>query len=442
MKVVDKRNEVALAADRSANIFNFGALGAIVTLALIGLVLNELGVFLVTKEVMRIIIGVSSLIYASPVLIYLVHDFVFKRKPSLLDKPYLKIIIIAAAFIGTACMTIALSFQAVLLLVLPLLMASQYQNSRRLTIIVIVITALLVPISVYGAYFFGHPDRNLIKVYMDDADLKDISKRFEIATPTRMVELLTHYILPRLLIILAIDALIVGITSRNKRMIEKEVKLSNQVKEDAEKMNKVQESVIEGLAGVIETRDSDTGDHVIRTKKYVGLICNWLKLEGVYADILDEKTIKKYTNAAPLHDIGKIAVSDTILLKPARLTKEEFDKMKLHTTKGGEMVNTILKSMDYGEFVENAHDIALFHHEKWDGSGYPNGLKGDEIPLSARIMAIADVFDALVSRRVYKDPMPAEEAFNVIVSESGTHFDPNIIEVVKKYKNELIEASK
>ena len=441
-EVEKQRDELAIIADSKANLFNLRSFIAIIVLATIGLVLNEIGLFTVTKYIMRIVIAASSLIFATPILIYVFHDKIFKQKPSILEKPYLKMIIIACAYLGVALLTIAWSFQAVLLLVVPLLMASQYRSNKRIIIVVLIITTLMVPISIYGSFFFGIPDRNLIKGALTDEEALVLANRFAIATPKRMGELVYHYCLPRLLIILSIDALIIGITSRNNTMIKKQIELSNQIKEETERINKVQENVIEGLAGVIETRDSDTGDHVIRTKKYVALICQLLKQEGVYINQLDDKSIEKITNAAPLHDIGKIAISDTILLKPGRLTKEEFEKMKLHTEKGGEMVNTILKSMDYEEYVENAHDIALFHHEKWDGSGYPKGLKGENIPLSARIMAIADVFDALISRRVYKEPMPVDEAFNLILSESGTHFDPAIIEVIKKHKEEMTEATK
>ena len=429
-------------ADSDASLFNLRTLGVVILLALAGLILNELGLFTVTKYVMRIIIALSSFFYALPILIYWIHDKILRKNPSILRKSHFKVTIITGAYLGTALMTIALSFHAVLLMVVPLLMASQYRSKRRMVVTVLVITALLVPINVYGSFFFGMPDRNLLKGALPDEEMNDVAKRFEVATPSRMGELFLHYCLPSLLIILSIDALVIGITRRNDMMIRRQIELSERVQAEIEHTNKVQGSVIEGLAGVIETRDSDTGDHVIRTKKYVGLICGWLRQDAVYADVLDEKTVEKITNAAALHDIGKIAVSDTILLKPGKLTEEEFEKMKLHTEKGGEMVATILKQMDYEEFVEHAHDIALFHHEKWDGSGYPRGLKGEEIPLSARIMAIADVFDALVARRVYKEPMSPEKAFDLIVSESGTHFDPAIIDVLTHHRDEMIAASR
>ena len=135
-------------------------------------------------------------------------------------------------------------------------------------------------------------------------------------------------------------------------------------------------------------------------------------------------------------------MSDTILLKPGRLTPEEFDKMKTHTTKGGEMVKKFFEVFTEENFFEDAYAIAMYHHEKWDGTGYPEGLKHEDIPLCARIMAIADVFDALVSKRVYKDAFPVEEAFNIIVEEGGSHFDPELIEALQSVKDEFIEASK
>ena len=146
----------------------------------------------------------------------------------------------------------------------------------------------------------------------------------------------------------------------------------------------------------------------------------------------------KMESAAALHDIGNIAVSDTILLKPGRLTPEEFDKMKIHTTKGGELVKEFFTHFKEEHFYEDAYDIAMYHHEKWDGTGYPTGLKGEEIPLAARIMAVADVFDALTSKRVYKDAMSPEQAFDIIFKEAGTHFDPELVEVLKTIKDEFI----
>ena len=193
---------------------------------------------------------------------------------------------------------------------------------------------------------------------------------------------------------------------------------------------------------VIETRDTNTGEHVRRTKLYVDLICHQLAKENKYKFLLSEDKINKIIAAAPLHDIGKIVVSDIILLKPGKLTPKEFEAMKIHTVKGGEMVQSFFNNFSDYSFANEAYEIAMYHHEKRNGKGYPRGLSGEQIPLPARIMAVADVFDALVSKRVYKDSISPEEAFEVLVNESGSHFDPEIIKSLKKIKNEFINAAK
>ena len=160
--------------------------------------------------------------------------------------------------------------------------------------------------------------------------------------------------------------------------------------------------------------------------------------DGVYTDIIDEHFISLLYSLAPLHDVGKIVVSDQILKKPGKLTPEEFEEMKKHASAGGKVVRQILSGITDDEFIDFASDIATYHHEKWDGSGYPEHLSGDKIPLSARIMAIADVYDALTSERCYKKAMSPEKAFTIIQEESGTHFDPKLVEVFLKHKEEFI----
>lgn len=203
------------------------------------------------------------------------------------------------------------------------------------------------------------------------------------------------------------------------------------------KMSSMQSHIITGLSSLIENRDLETGEHVSRTATYVKKIADLARKEGLYADQIDDHFIFMLYTLAPMHDIGKIVVSDQILRKPARLTNEEFDKMKEHAKAGGTVVREVLNGVTDEEYVSFAANIASYHHERWDGKGYPTGLSGEDIPLSARIMAIADVFDALISKRCYKDAIPREEAYKIIEEESGTHFDPNLVEVFLKHKDEF-----
>ena len=196
----------------------------------------------------------------------------------------------------------------------------------------------------------------------------------------------------------------------------------------SEIISKLQNGLILVLADMVESRDQCTGDHVRKTAAYTDLIMREMKKEGIYTDQLTDEFMHDVVNSAPLHDIGKIQVSDTILNKPGKLTDEEFEIMKTHTTAGAEVIAhamTIVSEEDTG-YLKEAMNLAHYHHEKWNGKGYPEGLKGEEIPLSARIMAVADVFDALVSKRSYKDGFPFEKAMAIIEEGSGSHFDPKV----------------
>ena len=159
----------------------------------------------------------------------------------------------------------------------------------------------------------------------------------------------------------------------------------------------------------------------------------------VYPKVIDWKFIELVTRVAPLHDIGKIVVPDSILKKPGKLTDEEYNTMKKHTTEGVRIINEIFSMTEDREYVKTAMDVAGYHHEFWNGKGYPNGLKGEQIPVSARIMAIADVFDALVSVRCYKKAMPVEDAFKILKEEEGIHFDPILTEIFLQNKDDVIK---
>ena len=189
---------------------------------------------------------------------------------------------------------------------------------------------------------------------------------------------------------------------------------------------RMQENLILVLADMVESRDQFTGDHVKNTSEYTLIIMNQLKKEGIYTDQLTDEFVRNVYHSAPLHDIGKIRVSDTILNKPGKLTDEEFETMKLHTVFGRDVIENAKKATPDVSYLNEAENLSLYHHEKWNGKGYPQGLFGEDIPLSARIMAVADVFDALVSKRSYKDPFPFEKAMDIIREGAGSHFDPYV----------------
>jgi len=205
-------------------------------------------------------------------------------------------------------------------------------------------------------------------------------------------------------------------------------KLEREVQARTRELQHMQRKVVAGFANIVEARDGSTGKHIKNTSNYVSLVANKLQKDGHYLDILTDDYITHLVDAAPLHDIGKISVPDNVLLKPGRLTPEEFEIIKTHTTFGEDIIEKTMRDVESDEYICIAKDIAYCHHEKWDGSGYPRGLKGDDIPLAARIMAVADVYDALISERCYKPPFTTDEACNIIRESSGTHFDPLVAE--------------
>ncbi len=213
------------------------------------------------------------------------------------------------------------------------------------------------------------------------------------------------------------------------------------VNEKTRTIERLQDSMVVGLAELVECRDGETGGHIKRTAKYLEILVRAMLNAGFYADILTEEYIHNIIRSAPLHDIGKIGISDNILLKQGDFDKNERDYMKQHTTLGGMALQKVIDATDGENFLYVAKDMALCHHEKWDGTGYPSGISGHSIPLCARIMAIADVYDALTSKRPYKKPFSHSKAVDIIVNSSGTHFEPCIVDVFESVSDSFNNIS-
>ncbi|MBR5969652.1 MAG: response regulator [Lachnospiraceae bacterium] len=228
--------------------------------------------------------------------------------------------------------------------------------------------------------------------------------------------------------------------NRVKRVLEQQesrIRMENMIRTQAreltqrmEQIDEMQETLLIGLADMIEFRDEGTGNHVRQTQLYVELIAFELKKRGIYTDILTDEYIRNTIKAAPLHDIGKIHVPDYILQKPGKLTEEEFEEIKKHPLYGADIIDKTLKKIADNSYIDVIHDIVLYHHERWDGKGYPTGKAGEEIPLCARIMSVADVFDALFEDRVYKPGIkPISSTMDIMRKGQGTQFDPKVLEV-------------
>ena len=204
-------------------------------------------------------------------------------------------------------------------------------------------------------------------------------------------------------------------------------------------LSAAQDVTILAMTSLAETRDSDTGNHIRRIQHYVQALAQSLKDHPRFADQLGPQAISLLFKSAPLHDIGKFGIPDRILLKPSSLSPEEFEIMKTHTTLGFEAIEQAEKALGLqAPLLRTAKEIVLSHQEKWDGSGYPQGLKGDEIPMSARLMAVADVYDALISQRVYKAALPHDRAVQIVFQGRGTHFDPDMVDAFIGIQDEFM----
>jgi len=222
--------------------------------------------------------------------------------------------------------------------------------------------------------------------------------------------------------------------------------LKEEVTERVAESNFMRDITMKALSSLAKTRDNETGNHLIRTQKYIEILAQNLIKRNIYTDELNQESIEYIVKAAPLHDIGKVGIPDMILLKPAKLNDNEFNIMKTHAELGADAIRSCISDLgnNYSmKFLETAIDISQSHHEKWDGTGYPDKLFGVDIPLPARLMSIADVFDALISRRVYKEPYEFEKSVSMIIEMSGSYFDPQIVEsfklVIEDFRNVAIK---
>jgi len=238
----------------------------------------------------------------------------------------------------------------------------------------------------------------------------------------------------------------IALREAQRALADQNRQLEDRVAERTRDLLRAQDATIRAMASLAETRDNETGNHIRRTQNYVLALALHLSRDPRYAGQLDEETIELLYKSAPLHDVGKVGIPDSILLKPGKLSDEEFHVMKTHAALGHDAIFAAEGQADLaigGEssFLRIAREIAHGHHERWDGTGYPQGLAGEAIPLSARLMAVADVYDALISRRCYKPPFPHEKAASIIREGSGSHFDPAIVAAFNALEDEFTDIA-
>lgn len=238
----------------------------------------------------------------------------------------------------------------------------------------------------------------------------------------------------------------IALRKARRALADQNRQLEDRVAKRTRDLLRAQDATIRAMASLAETRDNETGNHIRRTQNYVLALALHLSRDPRYAGQLDEETIELLYKSAPLHDVGKVGIPDSILLKPGKLTDDEFHIMKTHAALGHDAIFAAEGQADIaageraaGEssFLRIAREIAYGHHERWDGGGYPQGLAGEAIPLSARLMAVADVYDALISRRCYKPPFPHEKAAAIIREGSGSHFDPAVVAAFTALEDEF-----
>ncbi|MBF0502099.1 MAG: response regulator [Candidatus Riflebacteria bacterium] len=220
--------------------------------------------------------------------------------------------------------------------------------------------------------------------------------------------------------------------------------LEEKVRERTIELQQARDVAIFGLSALAEKRDNETGDHINRTRHYVKTLAMALQQIPPYRDLVDDAVVELMFKSAPLHDIGKVGIPDAILLKPGKLTSDEFTIMKTHTTIGRDAILQGEKALGIDgstSFLSLAREVAFSHHERWDGSGYPQGLKGNAIPLVGRLMAVADVYDAMISKRVYKPPFSHTETAKYIAGQGGGHFDPGVVDVFRKFHRRFLEIA-
>ncbi len=224
-----------------------------------------------------------------------------------------------------------------------------------------------------------------------------------------------------------------------KDQIEKfNLDLQNRVSKQVFEITATQRATIFAMAKLAESRDPETGEHLLRIREYVKIICQQLRLHSKYSFILNDNYIDNICAASSLHDIGKVGIQDSILLKPGKLSTDEFDAMKAHTTIGAETLRDVNRLHSGNDFIRIGIEIAESHHEKWDGTGYPYGLAGEDIPLVGRILALSDVYDALTSKRCYKDAFSHTRSLEIIVEGSGKHFDPEVVDAFLSNEKEFL----
>lgn len=365
-------------------------------------ILNVLGIFIIYDLAMSIAYFSSAVLLLAPIAM----NKIFGRSTRWLKYAY---VIFSVIFI--LIVTTTLTYHVVLVYAYPIAIAGVYFQKKITRLATVLTMIATVCGQLFGFWLQWRPDYNFKSMY----------------------ELITYSIVPKFITLLCFSFLLNFLTKRTSRLLYDDM-------ERYEQLLKYNKKMIYNFATLVESRDENTGGHIKRTSIYAQLLARELMQEGAYKELLNDDYINCLALVAPLHDIGKISIPDSILQKPGRLTDEEYSVMKTHSEKGGKIINDTFSEADDEEYKRMAYDVAMYHHEKWNGSGYPMGKKGREIPLSARIMAIADVFDAVSEKRCYRDAMPIDECFKIIADGKDRDFDPVLVDAFMKIRGKIVDV--
>ena len=416
--IQDSREIVIHEMERKPNLYAANVQAGVVAVIGIVCILNEVGIFEVDRLLVRVCFGVSLLMFLLMQLVV--------RRGNWIVHPGAKYAIMAMVLLLVLTVTVLLNVHAVLAFVLPLLLATQYR-SHRVSLMALIGAVVCCGAAPILSYLLNTWSLNFLTGYMETFCRVTVATTpgNSITTASALGQITLYWSMPQMLALGAFGLILYSATKSNIDSVNNQIQvadLSRSLSQQLESITSMQEKVLYAMSDIIESRDLETGGHVRRTSEIVRLLMDAMRRcpENGITDTFYNNVVK----SAPMHDLGKIAVPDAILRKPGRLTPAEYDIVKLHPLKSVEIIDHALTGIEDEELLKTAKNIAKYHHERMDGAGYPEGLRGGDIPLEARIMAIADVYDALVNERCYKAPMAFDEAFEAIEAGMGTQFDP------------------
>ena len=415
MGVEKELQSLRQADEKNANRYVLIVLSANFLILVLAWILNELNLFHIDKFLCRICVLIS--------FIFTLLPWIYYANPKIVKPEKLKYYITFHILFLTLLAVCLLNMHVTLFLIFPLLTATHYHSKAILRIsaiggcIIAVIAPLIsIRLNTFDPTFLFY----LFKMLKPEYTLgsKAVDEYIQTLPLSPYIGYTFFYGLPHFLTMAGFSIIVLTVNrSRNENLQER-----------ATERNIIQDDILFSVANLIENRDTSTGSHVKRTSDIVRILAlEIMKTDRKHSSSFWNSVIK----AAPMHDLGKIAIPDSILRKPARLTPEEFEIIKTHSQKSVDIIDQVLKGIETEEFLTIAKNIAKYHHERFDGSGYPSHLKGNEIPIEARVMAIADVFDALCSERPYKKYKTPEEAAVIIEESMGSHFDPHLYSIFK-----------